>query len=652
MAKGISEKSQHYSLLALNELNKITTKYSSVPDVKNLKEEEISWINDHIRSFHESVVNINYKNFSFLPKSKEIRNKLAHSTSEITNQEISDAWKTFYNFSPAAKKELENNINKSYSDNKTIRKFEKFASSQFGNEIQRKLITQSLAEQMDLSVPEKDKLLYLETQVAQEANKFIQPQNKSQKDLLDFAKAHGELNEQIQAEIIQALQDAYKETEITKPDNPFYKENLLIKQIENLKSKDFISQLSEYQKILNETQTGKDNSANFDFYRKQYEKEKKPDAHKLQVLARNLKTDLHKSLTERYTAWQINEIDKQRWKYLAELYKKIEQFKKLKDLLSPIIGKFGRLWDLSKGIFANYGFEILKDFADLLEQDESLKELADLIGRQDAEIELYEKELRESVELKTEYHPQPAFKGQISGLRLSGEISSTLPSELAMSKNPATRLYFAQKFAEKKLLSYAYINQQASYRQINKTEEVMVPKKDEKEKGPVILCIDTSGSMSGPPERIAKTLTFALAKKCIEEDRACFLMAFSTNYKEHNLTEFDKENGLTELVNFLRMSFRGGTDASPALIRSLELIKEKQWEKADVLVISDMLMPDLPNQVKAQIKEEQEKESRFFSLVIGSSGNQNVIDVFNENWSYNLNATDSMRHLVRQIKKL
>ena len=176
--------------------------------------------------------------------------------------------------------------------------------------------------------------------------------------------------------------------------------------------------------------------------------------------------------------------------------------------------KFGRLWDLSQGAFNDYGFEILKEFADILENDESLKELADLIGRQAAEIERYEKELRKKTEIKTEYHPKPAYRGQISGLRLSGEITSALPSELAMSKNPATQRYFAQKFAEKKLLSYAYINRTKSYRTEKKTEEVQVPVKEKEQKGPVIICVDTSGSMGGTPERVAKTITFALAKKC------------------------------------------------------------------------------------------------------------------------------------------
>ena len=57
-------------------------------------------------------------------------------------------------------------------------------------------------------------------------------------------------------------------------------------------------------------------------------------------------------------------------------------------------------------------------------------------------------------------------------------------------------------------------------------EEVSVEKKEPK--GPIIVCVDTSGSMQGTPENIAKTVTFALSKIAIEEERKCYLISFST----------------------------------------------------------------------------------------------------------------------------
>ncbi len=680
MANAISEKSRHYSLLALGELEKIKQKYPTVPRIKSLGEEQISWLNERIRSFHESSEDINYKGFSFLRESKNVRNAIAHSTADFPAEEIEANWQKFFNFSDKAKAELQKNVEKSYSTRKEIRKFEKFGSSKFGNELERKRLTQALADKMDLSLADNEKLDFSETQSSIEIQKFFGTENSLKESLFDFAKKHTELNQQIQSEILETLQNAYDETEITNPENPFYYENLFVSSIQRQSDEDLLKNLAVHKNNLYSTKTGKNNSANFDFYQKQYDeilkqaqndktqalnykakinlrsllnKTKKLDPkHEQEIIARNLKSDLQKSLTERYTAWQLEKIDKKRREYLEELYKKIAQFKKLEDVLSPFIKKFGRLWDLSMGNFNDYGFEILKDFADILENDESLKELADLIGRQEAETERYEKELREKVELKTEYHPKPAYRGQISGLRLSGEISSTLPTELAMSQNNATKLYFAQKFAENKLLSYAYTNRQKSYRTETTTEEVEVAKKETEQKGPVIICVDTSGSMHGTPERVAKTITFALAKKCLDEDRKCFLISFSTGIEVQDLSDFEKSNGLTELIDFLRMSFNGGTDASPALEKSLELMQTNEWKNADVLVVSDMIMGEFSETMKNDIKTEQKKETKFYSLVIGDSGNQNVIQTFDENWSYNIDARDLMHHLVRQMHKI
>ncbi|MBO7135008.1 MAG: hypothetical protein J6V73_00100, partial [Spirochaetaceae bacterium] len=148
----IFDKSRRFSLLALDELEKIAQRYPSVPEIKTLSEEQISWLNERIRSFHESVAKINYRRFSFLNESKVVRNAIAHSTAELSKDEIEANWQKFFGFADKAKAELEANIKRSYSDRKEIRKFEKFGSSKFGNELERKQLSQALADKMDSSL--------------------------------------------------------------------------------------------------------------------------------------------------------------------------------------------------------------------------------------------------------------------------------------------------------------------------------------------------------------------------------------------------------------------------------------------------------------------------------------------------------------------
>lgn len=476
-----------------------------------------------------------------------------------------------------------------------------------------------------------------------EYKKFFNPLNIHQNELMDFALSHEELKNQLEKQIKEKINSELDKTKLNVPGNPFSQENNYIQNVQKLSSSLLLSSIAKIEKEIKETHTGQDNNTDFEFYENKVKEKKESE----DLLSRNLKNDLEASLNQRYINWQLKLIDEMRRSFLEELYKNLEKLKKLNQLISDF-SRLGRFIDFSKGIFDDYGFELLERYADLLKNDQSLQQLAELIGRLNNESEHYEKELRSKVELKTEFTPKRAYKGQISGIRLSGEISSTLPSELALYKNPVTKLYFAQKFIEQKLLSYAYINKKKEYSE--KQEEVFSSIKDKK--GPVIICVDTSGSMHGTPETVAKTITFALAKKCIEEDRNVFLISFSTGIEVQDLTLFNSANALQELICFLRKSFNGGTDASPALAYAVELLGQNQWKKADVLMISDFVMDTLEENLLNVIQKQKDCQTKFYALTIGATGNNEVINGFDRCWIYNQNDPNSCRFLSGQLYEI
>ena len=383
---------------------------------------------------------------------------------------------------------------------------------------------------------------------------------------------------------------------------------------------------------------------------------------KLEALRRNFIADMEKNLIERKTKWEQERIDAMRKQFLEELYKKIQNFMRLEKLLTPFTKNFGRLWDLSKHPFETSGFEILDTFAKLLEQDESLQELADLLGRQSRTQAVFEKELRDKIVITTEWHPQPAYRGEINGLKYSNDIATALPCELALLKNPAAKKLFQLKCAQKQLLSFEYQNEQEELKESIEQEEVTMEKQEPK--GPIIICVDTSGSMHGTPENIAKTVAFALAKIAAEQERLCYIISFSTDIEtlevkpneDMELTNADGGNYLQKLVRFLHMSFNGGTDAEPALRKALNMLAGSDtatgYKNADVLMISDFVMGNLSADLVTTIEQEKEKNTGFYSLVIGESGNNNTIACFNHNWLYDTNDTHASRHLVEQLHEL
>jgi uncharacterized protein with von Willebrand factor type A (vWA) domain len=381
-------------------------------------------------------------------------------------------------------------------------------------------------------------------------------------------------------------------------------------------------------------------------FRQYAEKKAKEILEEAGLLHTNFLKDWQSELFEKKHRFELDAIDKSRKAFMEQLYRKVSEFNKLKELLEPFTKDLGRLWDLSGGVWKNSGFELLKRFADLLEHDKAIKELAAMLGRyRKSEKEFEEVEI-EKIIVRPKFKPRHASKGEVIGIRESDDISSMLPIEAATLLNPVTKSIFLKKFAEKKLTTYDFRNQ------INDSKKITTKKLREKEdgKGPIIICVDTSGSMSGTPEQVAKTICFALTKIALGENRKCFLISFSTKIQVVELT--DLQNSLDKLIDFLGMSFNGGTDANPALEKSLEMLETTDYKNADILMVSDFVMEELSKEIADRIEQAKLKKTSFHSLTISTNASKNVIKMFNHNWSYNLNGENQNEMLVKQLKRI
>ena len=349
-------------------------------------------------------------------------------------------------------------------------------------------------------------------------------------------------------------------------------------------------------------------------------------------------------LFQKKIKWELDIIEEQRKEFCKELYAQIEQLKKLQELLDPFIGELGRLWDMSKGHWQKINFDILNKYAELLQKDASLQKLAEMLGRMRQAEREYEEEIFTEIVIKPAWKAEHAAKSELVGIHESDDISSMLPAEAALLADETTELLFYKKFAEKKLQTFEYQAKVLSYEE----EEIKNKRQKEKEetKGPFIICVDTSGSMHGTPETVAKTLCFALLKMAVKDNRKCYLISFSTEIETLNLT--DLKNNLEKLIEFLSMSFDGGTDATPAMRKALRMLETEDYKKADVIMVSDFVMSGFDEQTKNQINAAKEKETKFHSLVIGDSGNKNTIEEFDSNWAYNTNSGNVLQ-LVSDI---
>jgi uncharacterized protein with von Willebrand factor type A (vWA) domain len=459
-----------------------------------------------------------------------------------------------------------------------------------------------------------------------------------------------ELAEKITQEILDFVNKTKKQ--LNKSQNPFENEIELKNEFEHSKRSEFKNKWEKLNPTIKNNYDKKE--LDVTFYEKEFTKsldekiKNDKDKPSFESVKEHFNEKWDELLYKKQTKWELDQIEEQRKKFCEELYKRIEELKKLQEALEPFTKELGRLWDMSIGNWQRVNLDILKRYCELLQRDKSLKELAEMLGKMRQAEKEFEEELFANIQLKPEWKVEHASKADLIGIHESDDLSSLLPSETALLADETMQSVFFKKFAEKKLQTFEYQAKMLSYRE----EEFQDKRQKEKEeaKGPFIICVDTSGSMHGTPETVAKTLCFAILKIAIRDNRKCYLISFSTGIETLNLT--DLKNSLDKIISFLSMSFHGGTDATPAIREALRMLTTQDYKKADVIMVSDFVMSAFDKTTQEQIKAAKDNKTKFHSLVIGNSQNPATIKDFDSNWFYDLNNPNSVLTLIKNINEL
>lgn len=156
----------------------------------------------------------------------------------------------------------------------------------------------------------------------------------------------------------------------------------------------------------------------------------------------------------------------------------------------------------------------------------------------------------------------------IVGAKFSDEVIKAYPVEIALAATEQGRALFALKYSQKTLLTKDY---EAKIKELDK--------------GPVVLYIDISGSMSGESELWSKAIAYVVAEECLKEKRATHIHLFDTVIQKSIHLEKDRTDN-ERLLNFvLSWTTRGGTSFCSVIDHALNKINYVQ--KADILMITD-----------------------------------------------------------------
>lgn len=350
-----------------------------------------------------------------------------------------------------------------------------------------------------------------------------------------------------------------------------------------------------------------------------------------QVSFKLLITEWRKKLDKAEAQWRLEHLAILR----AELIKRLDEWLELLASLSESLQALGLdpgVWlDMSNRNLLPGDIQQLQRWASYLAEDSGAKAIADMLGK------MHQIEQSEKIEqvTKSRIVKVPSIdvnsRQEIKGIKLAREIEHALPSELALLSDPDTSVLFDMKYLEERLLCFEM--QGETYR--DETEEYVEDCSvlEDDKKGPMILCIDTSGSMSGTPESIAKAMALHLATIAKSQNRQCYLINFSTGIATY---EFSADNGLEKLLQFLQQSFHGGTDVAPALRHALDLMEREAYQKADLLIISDFIMAGLSDELLQRLELQRALDNQFNSLVIGDCFMSKRLKThFDNEWIFN-----------------
>lgn len=196
-----------------------------------------------------------------------------------------------------------------------------------------------------------------------------------------------------------------------------------------------------------------------------------------------------------------------------------------------------------------------------------------------------------------------ASKSDISGITVGNDLNSLLPKEVALLSNMHTQDIFYKNYAEKKLQVFS---------SASSGEE----KKDRRD-GPVIICLDTSGSMAGKPMAVAKMLTVAVSIYAMRRKRKILVVKYSNKCCHQVFTKrvADRER----LMKFLNWYWEGCNDEN-GLFRFIFtefLPEEPAFDAADILCISDFGWTRLEEDVVDLINKAKAGGMRFYGLAVG-----------------------------------
>ena len=227
--------------------------------------------------------------------------------------------------------------------------------------------------------------------------------------------------------------------------------------------------------------------------------------------------------------------------------------------------------------------------AALLRQSEKLQRLGVMAGR-----------MRRIAMLKRRSRSKHA-RDEVSDIERGNDLGRVLPSELVKLADPLLSLDFARAFVEGTLVQYRLHGRERQGR------------------GPVVVCLDSSGSMEGEREVWSKAVALALMQLAVADKRRCRIVQFDDGVRR--VDDFVPGKVDSAMVMAAMFPFYGGgTDFEEPLTKAMEAINDDAGLKnADVILITDGEAEVTETFHKSWAEAKRKHEVSVFAVAIGGT---------------------------------
>ncbi len=236
------------------------------------------------------------------------------------------------------------------------------------------------------------------------------------------------------------------------------------------------------------------------------------------------------------------------------------------------------------------------DLAEQLHGNEKLLRLAALVGafRADA-LATRRKRIRRA-------------PSELHRVGRGGDLARILPSELAAFTSPEGRRDFLRRLVERDLAAYD------------------LEGADRGGRGPLVICVDGSGSMRGSRELWAKGVSLALLEIARRQNRSAAALVFSG--ADMPVARFDllprkgrrragrRVAHLPEVVEFATHFPGGGTSFEKPLREAMALLREARLRRGDVVFVTDGAAPLSGPFIREVYEEKRRLDFSIYAVLV------------------------------------